>query len=196
VFVENFTINGQTGDPRTLPGFPEEWKPYFGPGKGGVMTSDTVRADPRCVAKAEHAPAPGPYMCTDQKGRVGKGVGPLILGMTRREAETALGPPSRTTGPVLRWCLTDGGKLEGGFRADKLEFALTTSTAFDWRGLRAGAKRAAVGKRPKLMQRGGVAVYARGTVLIGADRNRVRWLATTKPGLSKKTIEAWLDNAR
>ena len=53
VYVENFTINGKTGDPRTLPGFPDDWKPYFGPGKGGVQSSDTVRADPRCVAKAK-----------------------------------------------------------------------------------------------------------------------------------------------
>src|SRR3954452_25006775 len=81
VFVDNFTINGKTGDPRTLPGFPDDWKPYFGPGKGGVQSSDTVRADPLCVMKAKQAPAPGPYKCTDQKGKVGSAaIGPLRLG--------------------------------------------------------------------------------------------------------------------
>jgi hypothetical protein len=117
VYVENFTIDGQTGDPRTLPGFPEAWKPYFGPGKGGVQSSDTVRADPSCVAKAKEAPAPGPYRCSDAGGKVGAGIGPLRLRMTRREAEEALGPPARTTGPVARWCIADGAKLVAAFRS-------------------------------------------------------------------------------
>ena len=34
-YVENFTINNQSGDPTAMPGFPEEWKPYFGYGRGG-----------------------------------------------------------------------------------------------------------------------------------------------------------------
>ena len=38
-YVENFTINNQSGDPTALPGFPEEWKPYFGYGRGGVHST-------------------------------------------------------------------------------------------------------------------------------------------------------------
>src|SRR3954469_10280858 len=141
VAIENFSINGQTGDPTTLPGFPEDWKPYFGPGRGGVMTTDTVRAQPRCVAKAKTAPAPGPYRCSEQRGQVGKGIGPLRLNArrregeaglgpparTRREVEAALGPPARTTNGVARWCTADGGKLSAGFTRERLAFALTTS---------------------------------------------------------------------
>jgi len=48
VYVENFTINHQTADPSQLPGFPAAWKPYFGPGRGGVMMSAEVRTDPQC----------------------------------------------------------------------------------------------------------------------------------------------------
>ena len=42
VQVQNFTVNHQTADPSQLPGFPPDWKPYFGPGRGG----DDVRRDP------------------------------------------------------------------------------------------------------------------------------------------------------
>jgi hypothetical protein len=48
VYVENFTINHQTADPSQLPGFPAAWKPYFGPGRGGVMMSGGIRVDPQC----------------------------------------------------------------------------------------------------------------------------------------------------
>jgi hypothetical protein len=194
VYVENFTINGQTGDPRTLPGFPDEWKPYFGPGKGGVQTSDSVRVQPDCVAKAKQAPAPGPYKCTDQGGSVGKGIGPLRLGATRKDVEAALGPPARET-DALRWCTTDGGKLVAGFKGDRLVFALTTSPAFDHKGLRAGDRRPAMGRATKRLQRGGVAVYERGAVLIGVDRKRVRYLAVATDR-SKSALERWLNSSR
>src|SRR3954470_15951677 len=118
VAIENFSINNQTGDPRDLPGFPEEWKPYFGPGKGGVITSDSVRVQPNCVAKAKEAPAPGPYKCSDAHGRVGSAIGPLALDATRAHVEGEIGPPARTTGRVARWCTADGGKLSGGFDSD------------------------------------------------------------------------------
>ena len=201
VFVENFTINGQTGDPRELPGFPEEWKPYFGPGKGGVQTSDSGRADPRCVAKAKEAPAPGPYRCSDVSGAVRDGIGPLRLGLARADVEAALGPAARTTGSVSRWCTADGGKLSAAFSRDRVSFALTTSPAFS-------VKRATPGKSStkarrtyrKLAQRGGVAVLGarsgRRLLLIGVDRKRVRWLAVAGPRASKRSVNRWLDAAR
>jgi hypothetical protein len=198
VFVENFTIDGQTGDPRTLPGFPEDWKPYFGPGKGGVQSSDTVRADPRCVAKAKEAPAPGPYRCSAAGGKVGAGIGPLRLGMTRREAEDALGPPARTTGAVGRWCTEDGGKLVGAWRSGRLVFALTTSPAFSARGVAPGKGSNNARRRfRKLAQRGGVAVLAGSrSLLFGVDRRRVRFIAVVAPKASTTAIRTWLDSAR
>lgn len=57
VHVENFTINHQTADPSQLPGFPADWKPYFGPGRGGVELIGKVQSDPSCQAK----PGPGHY---------------------------------------------------------------------------------------------------------------------------------------
>jgi hypothetical protein len=57
VHVENFTIGNQTADASQLPGFPASWKPYFGPGRGGVAFIGKMRTDPRCQAK----PGPGHY---------------------------------------------------------------------------------------------------------------------------------------
>jgi hypothetical protein len=202
VFVENFTVNGQTGDPRDLPGFPEDWKPYFGPGKGGVQTSDTVRAQSNCVAKAKQAPPPpGPYKCSDQRGAVGAGIGPLRLGAAREEIERELGPPARTTRSVARWCTADGGKLVGAFRSDRLAFALTTSPGFSARGATPGNGSSKERRTVrKLIQRRGVAVLAARsrsrTLLIGVDRKRVRFLAVAGPKVSKAAIGRWLDASR
>src|SRR5690242_5420295 len=59
VHLENFKIAGQTSDPSQLPGFPDDWKPYFGPGRGGVQADGEVPGDPRCgVAPAPDSPPP------------------------------------------------------------------------------------------------------------------------------------------
>ena len=63
VHVRNFKLAGQTSDPRLLPGFPDEYRSYFGPGRGGVQSADGVVKDPRCVEKARRADPyarPGP----------------------------------------------------------------------------------------------------------------------------------------
>jgi hypothetical protein len=202
VYIENFSINGQTGDPRTLPGFPEDWKPYFGPGRGGVQTSDTVRADPRCVAQAKAAPPrPGPYRCSEQRGKVGMGIGPLLLGARRSDVEASLGPPARSTNGVARWCTTDGGKLSAGFRGGRLAFALTTSPGFSALGFAPGDASMKARKRfRKLDQRGGVALYVASSrnrmLLLGVDRKRVRFIALASARTRVKALDAWLDASR
>jgi hypothetical protein len=54
VRVDNFRVAGQTSDPRTLPGFPPEYAPYFGPGGGGVFLSIGA-SDPNCAARVDTA---------------------------------------------------------------------------------------------------------------------------------------------
>src|SRR3954467_9265707 len=57
VYVENFRIGGQSGDPSALPGFPAAWKPYFSKGRGGVQAVGDVQADPRCATRPNpHGP--------------------------------------------------------------------------------------------------------------------------------------------
>lgn len=201
VYVENFSVNGQTGDPRTLPGFPDEWKPYFGPGRGGVQTFDTVRADPRCVARARSAPSPGAYRCSEQRGKVGMAIGPLRLGAARSEVEAALGPAARETDGVARWCTADGGKLSAGFRDGRLAFALTTSPGFSALGFAPGERSAGARKRfRKLAQRGGVGVFVASSrkrlLVLGADRKHIRFIALLPSRTSEAAIRAWLDATR
>ena len=52
VFVSELRVLGQAYDPRQLPGFPDEYRPYFNAGGGGVYT-DTVAAEPICAAKVD-----------------------------------------------------------------------------------------------------------------------------------------------
>jgi hypothetical protein len=143
-YVENFTFNNQSGDPTAMPGFPEEWKPYFGYGRGGVHATGTVDADPNCVAKAEEhspyrrEPEPGPAKpgCPEAEGSVGRSIGGLTLGATRAEMITANGEPRRRRRGFLRYCLIGGGKYMAGFGSDRAEFLLTSNPGFDVDGVR------------------------------------------------------------
>lgn len=74
VHVENFTINHQTADVSQLPGFPAAWKPYFGPGRGGLMFLGQIRSDPQC--RSTGGTGPSPYKNEGQiSGKPGHGTG-------------------------------------------------------------------------------------------------------------------------
>jgi hypothetical protein len=53
VYAENFTFGNASFDPTAMPGFPDEWKPYFGYARGGIQWVDSMPVDQRCVEKAE-----------------------------------------------------------------------------------------------------------------------------------------------
>lgn len=211
-YVENFTVNNQTMDPRTFPGFPEEYKPYFGPGKGGVQRAGDVPGDPHCVEKAARKsplrqPEGPPDRCQDRRGSVGRGIGGARLGMTRREVEAALGAAPRGLRGFLRYCLMDGGKLAIGFpggRGARAELVLTTSAAFDAGGVRPGAPAREARRRlsgERLLARRGaftvLAVPGRGrTLLVGLLRGTVHYLAVADPDLSARQIARYLTRSR
>src|SRR3954453_9364750 len=99
VYVENFRIGGQTGDPTTLPGFPDEWKPYFSEGRGGVQALGDVQADPRCATRPNpHGPGghggggrvDADGGCRVPGGRIGRGIGGASLGGTRKRVRADL----------------------------------------------------------------------------------------------------------
>ena len=62
--MQNFRVAGQEGDPTAVPGFPAEYRPYFGKGKGGFQFAGAgIDVEPRCVELAKRknvyrAPAP------------------------------------------------------------------------------------------------------------------------------------------
>ena len=191
VYVDNMTFNGKTQDPRELPGFPESYKPYFGPGKGGTRTANNVPVDPTCVERARKddpaAPTSPPDRCKDYRGRVRKGIGPLPLGITSSKAESSLGSPARRARGFHRWCLMDGGKFMAHFARGRADFALTTSRGFDYRGVRVGdAQRAA--RRVRRVRDW--------TLVIGARKGRVSFIAVAHERLGNEEIGKLLRYSR
>jgi hypothetical protein len=128
-------------------------------------------------------------------------IGPLALGIRRREAEDALGPPARETNGLARWCTAQGGKLSAGFAHDRLVFALTTSPKFSSNGFAPGDRSAKARRHfKKLDQRGGVALFVASSkkrlLLLGADRKRIRFIALAPARTRAETLNAWLDASR
>jgi hypothetical protein len=148
-YVENFSFNGQSGDPTQLPGFPAEWKPDFGNGRGGVQQTGDVPVDPNCVAKAgqkdPHAPngkSPGgfgPNPCRVAGGEVTTGIGGVWLGNTRASVKQALGLPTTESARFVTYCFDGGGRLVAGFGGgDRAQLVLTDASPFDTLGVRVG----------------------------------------------------------
>src|SRR5207247_790745 len=122
-YVENFSINGRSGDPTQMPGFPSDYKPFFGNGRGGVQAENNVPADPSCVAKAKtHSPYAGPGgglsgadRCRVPGGRVNRGIGGIRLRARRAKVRSSLGPPTTESLRYASYCLVGGGRPVGAF---------------------------------------------------------------------------------
>jgi hypothetical protein len=216
VYVENFTFNGQTGDPSQLPGFPAEYKPFFGNGRGGVQRSEAVDADPSCIAKAG---ADDPYRsdgpggsggaegidrCRVAGGRVDRGAGGLRLGMKRVSARQKLGQPATESSRYMTWCMTGGGRLVAAFdrsgASGRAVVVLTDAPPFDARGIRTGSKARKARKRlrgEKEIARRVLAVRRKRDVLVaGLARSRVVFLASASRKLSSKRTVRFVNKAR
>ena len=143
-YVENFTVNNQSGDPSATPGFPEAWKPYFGYGRGGFHSPGSVEADPACVAKAEESSPyrrepvarPDPPGCPKVEGGVGRSISSLRLGATRGQTIARSGRPKYERRGFLRYCVAGGGKLMAGFGGGRAQFLLTSNPGFAVNGVR------------------------------------------------------------
>ncbi len=207
-YVENFSIAHQSGDPTQLPGFPDEYKPYFSKGRGGVQKSGDVPVDPNCVKKfQQHDPRAGggpggagvSHGCRVPGGRVGHGIGGIKLGARRSHVRKALGPPTAERLRSVSYCMTGGGRLAAAFSSSggggRVLLAMTDAKPFDWHGIRTGSTtayaksrirgervRSAHGLRLLLKAKQGyIAVF-------GIAHRHVTFVATAKPGLSAKRI--------
>jgi hypothetical protein len=213
VYVENFKVGGQTGDPRQLPGFPEEYKPYYGPGRGGVQSTGSVPVDASCGNRpAPDQPGAGGgresggersasgIPCRVPGGLVGRSIGGVRLGMARRSARGSLGAPATESARYMTWCFEGGGRLVAAFtgRRDRAraQLVLTDSPPFDARGVRVGtssrvAKRRLKRERRLAKVRGATALVVRERkrqLLVGVARGRVAWVAIAGPKLSRRGV--------
>jgi hypothetical protein len=216
VFVENFSFNGQTGDPSALPGFPAEYKPYFGNGRGGVQRSDAVDVDPSCVAKAEGS---SPYVadrpggaggsqgmdrCRVPGGRVDRGAGGIRLGMRRGAVRAKLGGPTTESARYMTWCMTGGGRLVAALdrsgASGRVVFVLTDAPPFDASGFRTGSKASKARRRlrgERQILRRVLAVNRRRDVLVaGLASGRVAFLASFTRRISDRRAARFVAKAR
>ena len=215
-YVENFTINNQSGDPTALPGFPEEWKPYFGYGRGGFHSTGTVEADPACVAKAEEnppyrkepEPEPETRPCAEAHGRVGMKIGGLELIETRARTIAVNGEPMRRKRGFFRYCIVGGGKYMVAFRSSvpdaSAAFLLTTNPGFHVRHVRRLTPARQMHRRlrgERLLFRTSKTrvwiVHKRDHDLLVIMRHRrVAGLASALPELSRKRLFAYYKASR
>jgi len=211
-YVENFTVNNQSGDPTALPGFPEAWKPYFGFGRGGFHSTGLGEIDPSCVAKAEEKPPyrqepepkAGPRGCPEAEGSVGRSIGGLELGATRADTIAANGEPRYRKRGFLRYCVRGGGKYMAGFRDDRAEFLLTSNPGFEVNEVRRLTPRRQARRRlegeKELFRTSKTVVWAvekRDHVLLVLIRERrVAALASAAPGLSRKRLRGYYNASK
>lgn len=202
VWISNFRFNGQTADPRDLPGFPAEYRKYFGPGTGGVITHDKLQADPTCHEQARRAPqavyaaapasgaAPSEtpaFGCLFPFGTLGfSHVGPVRLGTGVTRARVLLGVPNLVRGGFDRWCLASGASIRAG--GGTTTMLLSTSPAYRVRGVGPGSslgRLRAMFPRAELRARlGRIAVWGlwrSGAALAGVLHGRVIYIALYNP---------------
>lgn len=219
--MENFTVNNQTEDPRNLPGFPDEYKPYYGPGRGGARVDDGVASEPRCAAAAKAkdpyakkgrgpgSPAKVPGSCGGRSGNgsVGRGIGGIRLGMTRKAVTGKLGKPNRERRNFVEYCLENRGTLQAGFPSSRdsarTPFVATTSRGFAVKGVRRGMKSRSARRRlsgeKRLLRRGSYTVLSlarnKRRVLLGLRAGRVRYLAVASSRLSRRQLAGYLERS-
>ena len=208
-YVENFTFNNQTSDPRLVPGFPDEYKPHFGPGRGGVQAADSgVEPDPSCVEMAARkspysrvagGPAAGGAVgCLTGHGSIRRGIPGARLGSSRARVLGVLGQPTRRRRGSMRWCTAGGGRLVARFgrakrKRARLRAVRSTAPAFDLRGVAAGdparhARRTLRGERTVQRGRRGRLLAVRGrriTRLVRVRAGRVQWVGARVSATSR-----------
>ncbi len=203
-WVTNFTINGHTGDPSTVPGMPEEYARYMGPGTAGVITRNDGEADPECLSRAKEHPEeiyaavraergtapdlacnPGSAQMTRRR------LGAVALGDSEARVRELLGRPAAVRRGFLRFCADQAFRV--GFRNDRSGDLGTASNApavmvwsrdrsFRRKGAGVGTSRRTLAARHRHLRRTGRAaglrwVVVRRSVLFGLRGGRVRAVA-------------------
>jgi hypothetical protein len=209
VELHDLRVGGQSFDPAILPGIPPEFRPYFGPGRGGARFNGLgIDADPRCVALAKRKPvyrvAGRPQGCRLGGGRIGRGIGGIGLAATRARVLAALGKPTTATSRTLAYCLEDGSTLRAAFSARgptaKVIAVRSDHPAYTVRGLGPGSTER--GAR-RVMRRESVHNRANGTKLLilrqrarilvaQVQSRRVGYMAVAAPALRGKRLGAAL----
>ncbi len=205
VAIKNFRVAGQQGDPTAVPGFPAEYRPYFGKGKGGFQFSGAgIDVEPRCVELAKRKPVYQPpgvkRRCRLAGGRIGRGIGGIRLKARRAGVRDALGAPTSESRFAVRYCLEGGGTLSAGFLGvtprRRAVIVKADHPAFTYRGIAVdeslrSARRSMRRERVRKRRDGTRLLIAKGrarTFVVAAKRGRVAWIAVARPRISLRTL--------
>jgi hypothetical protein len=127
-------------------------------------------------------------------GVIGRGIGGLRLGQTRRAARADAGAPTTESARSASWCLDGGGSLLAVFDetgdASRVRLLLTDSAPFDADKIAVGTTARASRKRLRGEKRAGTARGAkllvapwRGRLLfVGLKTSRVAYIGVAKKG--------------
>ena len=206
VYVENFRIGGQTGDPTQIPGFPEELKAFFGEGRGGFQSSGEVQASAECAARPDPtgpgggAPANGDGKCRMAGGRIRRGIDGLRLFAKRTRAKKDLGAPATESERYATWCYEGGGRLVAMFGRPgdrgRVQFLLTEAPPFYTVRVKIGMKKARALKRVRGERRLKRGAWCRREqrrhLCFGVSAGRVAWLGIARRKLTRKRTRAYV----
>jgi hypothetical protein len=224
VWVTDFTVNGQTFDPASLPGFPPQYGQDFGPGTGGFISHNDVPADPSCASLARsssssvYAHSSRPRCLPDVGPVTRRALGPVAIGAGENSVRAELGPPMLVKRGFLRYCVSGGGLLAVGQPGDRsgnlgaggraaTVILFTTARGFLLRGraghvVTVGSKlrsvRLALANARPIARLGPTRVLRTGrTILIGERRGRVSFLAvySSKAISTKRKLSDFLERA-
>jgi hypothetical protein len=207
-WVTDFTVNGQTFNPDSLPGFPPQYGQDFGPGTGGFISHDDIPADPGCAAMANGSPGSvyaqsARPRCLPDVGPVRRrALGPVAIGAREDSVRAELGPPVLVKRGFLRYCVSGGGVLAVGQPGDRsgnlgtggrapTVILFTTAHGFLLRGrarhaVTVGSKlrsvRLAFPNAEPIARLGGTRVLRAGpTIVVGERAGRVSFLVVYSP---------------
>ncbi len=196
--MKNFRVAGQEGDPTAVPGFPAEYRPYFGKGKGGFHYAGAgIDVEPRCVELAKRKPvyqAPGQSAAAAWRAG-GSAAASAASGSRQRRAgvRATLGAPTSESRFAIRYCLEGGGTLSAGFLGvsarRRAVIVKTDHPAFSYRGIAVeeslrSARRSMRRERVRKRRDGVRLLIARSrtrTLVVAGKRGRVTWIAVARP---------------
>ena len=213
VAVRNFRVAGQQGDPTSIPGFPAEYRPYFGKGKGGFQfAGGGIDVEPRCVELAKRKPVYRPpgtkQRCRLAGGRIGRGIGGIRLRARRAGVRSTLGAPTSESRFAVRYCLEGGGTLSAGFLGvsarRRAVIVKTDHPAFSYRGIspegsERSARRSMRREQVRRRRDGTRLLISRGhhrTLVVATRRKRVTWVAIARPEARLRTLARDLRRVR
>ena len=213
VAVKNFRVAGQQSDPTMVPGFPAEYRPYFGPGRGGFQYfGNGIEMEPRCVEfarrKRVYASGTAASRCRLAGGRIGRGIGGVRLRQRRSAVRAALGAPTSESLVAMRYCLEDGATLSVGFLGNgprrRVIIVKVDHPAYSAGGLAVGvssrrARRVMRRERVRRRRDGSRLLVSRGkrrTLIAMVRRGRVRYVAVARPRASLSALAKDLRRVR